>query len=305
MSGLYQKVGIVVNRLAQDFLSRREGGRVPSISEYQEMFQVSRGTIQNGLRYLKDMGAVTLVSQGHLGSYIESLDYRRLQECSFNKELLGAMPLPYSVCYQGLATALFQALAPFAFNLVYARGSESRLKLVSSGACQFIICSRYAAETAIHCREDVEIVVDLGPETYLTRHVLLLRDPKAGRICSGMRVSYDRASLDHRRITELACAGVKDVELVDMRAHQTVAAIRSGQIDAGIWNLDEIIETGYEGLNLLPVDTFVDVSSFSTAVLMVHRGEEALAKLLREHVQAAKVRQIQKGVKMGAILADY
>ena len=51
---LYQKTGIAVNRLAQDFLTRKKGERIPSISEYQEKLGVSRGTIQNGLNYLKE-----------------------------------------------------------------------------------------------------------------------------------------------------------------------------------------------------------------------------------------------------------
>ena len=169
---LYQKTGIVVNRLAQDFLTRKKGERIPSISEYQEKLQVSRGTIQNGLNYLKEHQAVTLMSRGHMGTFIEELDYRRLQECSFNKEILGSMPLPYSLCYQGLATALYRLMSPYAFNLVYARGSGSRMKLLASDVCQFSICSLYAAEEAIRTNEDIEIAVDLGPGTYLLRHVL-------------------------------------------------------------------------------------------------------------------------------------
>ena len=60
---LYQKIGVTVHRLAQDLLTRQEGERIPSISEYQEKLQVSRGTIQNGLSYLKDSGAISLVSR--------------------------------------------------------------------------------------------------------------------------------------------------------------------------------------------------------------------------------------------------
>ena len=51
---MYQKTGIAVNRLAQDFLTRKKGDRIPSISEYQEKFGVARGTIQNSLNYLKE-----------------------------------------------------------------------------------------------------------------------------------------------------------------------------------------------------------------------------------------------------------
>lgn len=302
---LYQKLGITVNRLAQDLLTRHAGERIPSITEYQEKLQVSRGTIQNGLAYLKDNGAITLVSRGHLGTFIERLDYRRLQECSFNKEMLGSMPLPYSICYQGLATALFQALIPYAFNLVYVRGSESRLKLLSSEVCQFTVCSRYAAEEAIRCHSNVEIAVDLGPGTYLTRHVLVFRDPDKQQIESGMRIAYDRASLDHRRLTELICAGVRNVELVDLKAHQTIRAIRSGEIDAGVWNLDDILESGYQDLNVVPIRQFTDSVAFSSAVLVIKRGDENIAELLRQHVTQTAVREIQTAVRENRIPADY
>lgn len=306
MSGmLYQKIGVTVNRLAQDLLSRQKGERIPSISEYQEALQVSRGTIQNGLNYLKDSGALTLVSRGHLGTFIEDLDYRRLQECSFNRELLGCMPLPYSLCYQGLATALFHGLTPYAFNLVYARGSESRLKLLASNVCQFAVCSRYAAEESIRCHNDFEIAVDLGPGTYLTRHVLVFRDMDKTEIESGMRVAYDRASLDHRHLTERVTAGVPNVELVEMKAHQTIRAIRAGTIDAGVWNLDDIVESGYDELNVVPIRQFTDSVALSTAVLVINRGDEYMAQLLERHIHEDTVRQVQADVREDRRAADY
>ena len=64
---MYQKTGIVVNRLVQALLTRKMGDRIPSISEYQEKLGVSRGTIQNALNYLKEHEAVTLMSRGICG----------------------------------------------------------------------------------------------------------------------------------------------------------------------------------------------------------------------------------------------
>lgn len=302
---MYHKIGITVNRLARDLLPRKVGDRIPSISEYQEQFQVARGTVQNALNYLTEQGAVRLNRRGHLGTFIEALDYPKLQECSFHRELLGSMPLPYSLCYQGLATALFEVLDTYTFNLVYARGSESRLKLLSSGVCQFTVCSRYAAEEAIRCHNDIEIAVDLGPGTYLTSHVLVFRDPDKSRIESGMRVAYDRASLDHRHLTEMLTAGIRNVEYVDLKAHQTVKAIRSGEIDAGVWNLDEIMESGYPGLNVVPIQLLADAPKFSTAVLVTKRGDETLAQLLRQHAQPEAILSIQQAVREGRLAADY
>lgn len=302
---LYQKTGIAVNRLAQDLLTRRKGDRIPSISEYQEKLGVSRGTIQNGLNYLKERKAVTLMTRGHMGTFIEALDYPRLQECSFNKEILGSMPLPYSTCYQGLATALFQLMSPYAFNLVYARGSGSRMKLLVSDVCQFSVCSLYAAEEAIRTNDDVEIALDLGPGTYLTRHMLIFREPGKMNIESGMRVAYDHDSMDHRRLTELMIGDVPNVELVEMKAHQTVKAIQTGQVDAGVWNLDDILESGYKDLNMVPIPITSETAKYSSAAFVVSKSNREIAQLLRQVLRPEAVRQIQQGVQSGRIEADY
>ena len=302
---MYQKTGIAVNRLAQDLLTRKKGDRILSISEYQELFGVSRGTVQNSLNYLKDHHAVSLVSRGHMGTFIEALDYRRLQECSFNKEILGSMPLPYSLCYRGLATALFQLMSPYAFNLVYARGAGSRIRLLTSGVCQFSVCSRYAAEEAVRANENLEIALDLGPGTYLTRHMLLFRDPEKQAIESGMKVAYDRDSMDHQHLTELMVSGVPDVTLVEMKAHQTVRAIQTGQVDAGVWNLDDILESGYSDINMVPIPITPETGKYSSAAFLVLRENRETVQLLQQILRPETVRQIQQAVQSGQVDADY
>lgn len=302
---LLQKIGVTVDQLAQDFLTRKVGDRIPPIREYQQLLQVSQGTIQNALNYLKESGAVTLEGHGHLGTFIQSLDYRRLQECCLKREFLGSMPLPYSSSYRGLATALFEILKPFTFNLVYARGAESRLKMVTSGLCQFTICSRYAAEEAIRSHPQVAIAVDLGPGTYLARHVLVLRDPAATGITEGMRVAYDQDSLDQRSITGKLTDGIPHIHLVEIKAHQTVRAILNGEVDAGVWNYDDIVESGYQGLNVVPIDQFEDLNRFSSAVLVVNRQDENMARLLRQYIQPQLVQSIQQAVREGIRSADY
>ena len=302
---LYQKTGIAVNCIAQDLLTRKKGDRIPSISEYQEKFGVSRGTIQNGLNYLKERQAITLITRGHMGTVIESIDYPRLQECCFNKELLGSMPLPYSICYQGLATALFKLMKPYAFNLVYARGSGSRIKLLTSDACQFAVCSLYAAEEAIRSGQKIDIALDLGPGTYLTRHVMIFREAGKQAIESGMRVAYDPDSMDHRHLTELMVSGVAGVNLTRMKAHQTIKAIQAGEVDAGVWNLDEILESGYTDLNMVTIPITPETAKYSSAVFVVSRGNEEIAQLLCQTVCPDRVRRIQSDVREGRINADF
>ena len=302
---LYQKTGIAVNCLAQDLLTRKRGDRIPPISEYQEKLCLSRGTVQNALNYLKERKAVTLISRGHMGTFIEMLDYHRLQECSFNKEILGSMPLPYSLCYQGLATALFQLMSPYAFNLVYARGSSSRMKLLKSNVCQFSVCSLYAAEEAIRANDRVEIVLDLGPGTYLSRHMLIFREPGKTVIESGMRVAYDRDSMDHQRLTEMMVEGIPNVTLTEIKAHQTIKAIQAGQVDAGVWNLDGILEADYKDLNMVPIPVTAETAKFSSAAFVVAKENQEMAQLLRQVIRPEAARRIQQAVRDGRMAVDY
>ena len=64
---LFQKTGVAIGQLALDLLSRNEGERIPTVSEYQEKFGVSRGTIQNAFKYLKDNGRSVLGIMGIWG----------------------------------------------------------------------------------------------------------------------------------------------------------------------------------------------------------------------------------------------
>ncbi len=62
---LYQKTGVAKSMLALDLMSRDTGERLLPISEYQEKFGVSRGTIQNAFACLKESNAVVLENHGH------------------------------------------------------------------------------------------------------------------------------------------------------------------------------------------------------------------------------------------------
>ena len=173
---LYQKIGVTIEKLALDLLSKNVGDRIQPISQYQEDFAVSRGTIQNAIRYLEEAGAVNLTHHGHQGTYIAGLDYGKLQENCLRKGLMGIMPLPYSATYEGFATAIYEQLKDLRFNMAYARGAAGRIDLVVSGAYQFAVSSQYAAEYAIDSGKEIEVVLNFGTGSFLSQHVLLLRD---------------------------------------------------------------------------------------------------------------------------------
>lgn len=281
---LYQKKGVTISHVASSLLSRRVGDKIPSISEYQQEFGVSRGTMQNALNYLKEIEAIQLSSHGHMGTYIEKIDYVKLQDSTLVQELMGIMPLPYSRTYEGLVTAVYEQLKDYRFNMAYARGAVGRIKLVEAGTYQFAICSQYAAEYAIENGRNIEIAQNFGEGSFVSRHVLVLRDSKADGIRDGMRVAYDCDSLDQSELTKRLIKGRK-VKLVDIRTQLTLAALDEGIIDAGIWNYDDILETkSFEGLHFVSLNEQEYSSKFATAVIVIQKGDAYLKEVLDKNI---------------------
>lgn len=294
---LYQKTGIAVSLLAMSLLSKKAGNRVPTIAEYQEEFQVSRGTIQNAFQYLKDSQAITIKSHGHLGSFIETIDYGRLQSYCIQKDLLGIMPLPYSINYEGFATAIYEELSRYHFNMAYARGAVGRINLVEAGSYQFAVCSQYAAEKAVSEGKGIEVVLNFGPYSFLSQHVLLLRDKEKNGIEDGMRVAYDSDSLDQSKLTQEIVAG-KNIELVNLRIQNTISALRDNKIDAGIWNYDAI-DKNQDEVKVVFLDRTQDMERISTAVIVIKKNNHALKELLVGAVNIGRVMQTVEDVVKG------
>lgn len=296
---LYQKIGVVIGRLAQELLTKDVGERILPISEYQEKFQVSRGTIQNALNYLKESNAIKLKSRGHMGTFIEYVDYIKLQKHCLKKEILGIMPLPYSQSYEGMATAFYEELKDFDFNMAYIRSAEARIRLVLSGVYDFAVCSQYAAEQAIKDGSEIRIVNNFGPGSYLSAHVLILRNPASMEIEDGMRVAYDPTSFDQKEITESLVKGKKNIKFVEMRSHQTVGAIQAGDIDAGVWNYDEILESGNTDIHYVTIHNNSYGQKFSSAVLVASDKAASFTEFLQKFIDRERIIKIQNEVKTG------
>lgn len=293
---MYQKIGLAKNLLALDLMSRNVGDRILPISEYQEKFGVSRGTIQNAFACLKESNAVVLENHGHQGTYIMSLDNKKLQENCMRREILGIMPLPYSMTYEGLATAMYVQFAPLNFNMAYARGAVGRIELVESGTYHFAICSQFAAEESIKEGKQIEKAINFGPGSFLSRHVLLLSDSRYESIQDGMRVAYDSNSLDQSCITRNIIHG-KKVTLVPIRTQQTVTALMEGIIDAGVWNYDDILENKHDSIKVAFLDDSDYNNLFSTAVLVIRKDDEYLKALLEKYINVPQVVNIIRDVR--------
>ena len=304
---LHTKKGMLIDKMARDFLTREENERLEAISVLQEKYDVSRGTIQNALNYLKEIGAVQLISKGHLGTFFEYINHKALQKCLVKNTISGIMPLPYSKLYEGLATALYLSLKDSELHphIAYSRGATSRIEVVVNESYDFAICSKYAAIAAIEKGEEIEIVLDFGSQSYLSEHVIVFNKESNTQIEDGLRMGIDVHSYDQKSLThEIIKNSHKKVELVNLPSHQVIQAIHQGIVDAGIWNLDEIEEKGHADLKLAKIPMYA-FEPYSNAVIVIKKNNTLIKSILTQYLNISHTRNIQSKVKNNLLIPSY
>lgn len=300
------KKGVIVNYLASDLLQLKKGDKMPSISEYQIKYDVARGTVQNALNYLKTEEALKTKSSGHLGTFIEEINYAILQEYALSEAILGTMTLPYSRLYEGMATGIYEEFKDnnIKLNLAYIRGSKERVRSITMKTYRFAVVSRFAAKRAIEQGEPIEVAVDFGKNTYLSGHVLLFANLANDQIRDGMKVAIDYSSLDQQMLTKDNIQD-KEVTLVEMPGHQIIHSLKSHQIDAGIWNFDEIRDKNYEDLNYVNLTENKLATEMGASVVICHQEDSSMKAFFAKSFQKEKVITIQEDVVRGTTIPRY
>ncbi|MBE9388541.1 GntR family transcriptional regulator YhfZ [Vagococcus salmoninarum] len=300
------KKGVIVNYLASDLLQLKKGDKMPSISEYQIKYDVARGTVQNALNYLKTEEALKTKSSGHLGTFIEEINYAILQEYALSEAILGTMTLPYSRLYEGMATGIYEEFKDnnIKLNLAYIRGSKERVRSITMKTYRFAVVSRFAAKRAIEQGEPIEVAVDFGNNTYLSGHVLLFANLANDQIRDGMKVAIDYSSLDQQMLTKDNIQD-KEVTLVEMPGHQIIHSLKSQQIDAGIWNFDEIRDKNYEDLNYVNLTENKLATEMGASVVICHQEDSSMKAFFAKSFQKEKVITIQEDVVRGTTIPRY
>lgn len=302
----YQKTGVAIENIANELYQLQAGDRVPNISEFQERLSLSRGTVQNAFNFLKEEGAIETESKGHLGTYLKKIEYPVLQQYITSSQLSGTMPLPYSRLYEGFATGLYLSFREkeIKLNLAYVRGSEERIKAVEQGMFDFAVVSRFAAEHEIENERNIKIIMSFGEFSYLSKHILVFRPGIDTKMKDGLRIGIDYDSLDHVLLTKEITEGY-ETKKVELPSNQLVYALRENQVDAGVWNYDEIIDKRYEDVTFMEIPLKNHHRAMSEAVVICQKENTLVPSTFKRIVEVAQIREIQKQVKEGQITPRY
>ncbi len=301
---LLSKNGYAVITLAKEFLKCNVGEKVPTVSQLCEKYQLARGTVQNALKSLQHYDAIRLDAKGHKGSYLVKKNMSVLLKFAGINSIVGVMPLPYSKRYEGLASGLLVTLEnrySIPASMAFMRGAKNRIGMLISNRYDFAIISKIAAERIIEEYDNIIIVLSFGEYSYLSEHVVIFSNDKYTEITAGMRVGIDNDSIDQKILTEEVCKGI-EIDYVNYGYSQILQRVIQGDIDAAVWNKDEIDE------KLCPVKYYPIKeigSAANEAVLVVSKDKPELASLLKDLIDPKTVTNIQQLVLKGRITPSY
>ncbi|GAA0182256.1 GntR family transcriptional regulator YhfZ [Clostridium sediminicola] len=293
---LMSKNGRVTMVLAREMLTYYEGDRIRTVGEYAEIFDTARGTVQSALKFLQQIEAIALESRGHLGTYIVKIDYRKLWDISDLGVIMGVMPLPYSKRYEGLATGFYKTFekGDIPFSLAFMRGSTKRIEALTLGKYNFAIVSKLAATLEMQKSNSIEIIHEFAQGSYVGNHVIILRDSKQDRIKDGMKVALDPMSTDQIILTAHECEGI-DVEYIETPYNQILQKIKNNEVDAAVWNIDEIKEKHLE-YNICPLTNpkTKEIGKEDTiATIVVSKENEGFRDIFKRFINMKEVEEIQ------------
>lgn len=304
MADVLNKLGMTVQAVARALCAVAVGGRIPTVSELEKMCGASRGNVQKALTVLKDNGSISLEAHGQNGTLLKAIDYLSMARAVGLTHLVGAMPLPYTKRYEGLATALFTLLnndGILSF-ITFQRGSEARVQTLLDGSTNYCVMSQLAYEEYLSRGLAITAVLDCGPLSYVGRHVLLTKR-EGEPDWHGARVGIDHSSVDQSMLTESYFAG-KDVTLVPVQYTHIVDMIYDGQLDAGIWNEDDH-HVRVSDITKHPLEGTA-AQQDNTHAVVVARSDDALTRQLIGTLAAVdRVREIQESVMRGKVPARY
>ncbi|MCG8641714.1 MAG: hypothetical protein MI862_18430, partial [Desulfobacterales bacterium] len=263
---------------------------------------------QSALKFLQETKAVKLESRGHLGTFIKKVDYQRLWEISDLGVIMAVMPLPYSKRYEGLATGFYKAFeqGKIPFSLAFMRGATKRIEALTLGKYNFAIISKLAAILEMERSSNIEIVHEFSPGSYVGNHVIIFRDKSLNQIENEMKVALDPSSTDQIILTSYECEG-KDVEYVETPYHQILQKLKNNEIDAAIWNIDEIAEKHLD-FNICPLvnPKTKEIDNEDTiATIVASKNNVEFTNILKRFINMDEVEEIQRKVINQEIIPLY
>ncbi|MGL4382264.1 MAG: GntR family transcriptional regulator YhfZ [Bacilli bacterium] len=303
---LQNKSLVALRCIVNDLMSLKKGQRINTIDHYQRSLGLARGTIQNAFEFLIKNHIIEIQRKGAKGSYLVSIDYMLVLNLLDKNYFVCSMPLPYSKQYEGLASALVSEFMRnnIDFTISFVRGSQKRIQLIKKGLIDFAIVSEFAALTYLKDHDDMKVVKNFGIGSFIKHsHGIVALEKDNLKIKDGMRIGIDDSSLDHIVASQPLIEQFK-LEIINISTANMINSIRNNVIDFGIWNLDEIIDHGYDHFYFQEIIN-QNTLSLSSAVIMINKDNHLLEYIISKLIQSDNIIKIQQSIYDGKLVPNY
>lgn len=274
----HKKKADLISSLAMDLLHRTVMERLPSISEYQTMFHVSRGTIQNTFAYLRENHAIVLQNKGHQGMILLAIQADILLHLAQEHQIIGTMSYPDCRNMQKLSMFLYERFRnnDMSFQLIYQIGAQNRFQFIESNYCDFAICSKFAALQAIYHGRQIEILKELEL-AYPSQYHFVMNHQRKEK--TNLYVGVDLTSIDHCELT-YSQLSKEQYQILHIPSTHLLEALLQNCIDAAVLKTECINEKIQEMFfcNAIQVPFMTELS---TAVIVVSRTMKANRTLIQ------------------------
>ncbi len=309
MSNLhYKKDWLIRTHIARFMLETELDAKIPTIQEYTELFECSRGIVQNALDSLEQAGAVALDRRGKNGTFLVAKEEGKLFDNAGLHFITGSMPTPLSIHHAGLATGICQAMSkcsvPFTFAFV--QGAKNRVAALLREVYDFVVVTRSAAEEAMAQHPELMIAFPLEACEYSYPYTLYISKPGVAEVQDGMTVAADPASSDQWELTQQACRG-KAVKLIEMPYISCNFAFLSGSVEAVILqgeltspqpNLNNMFFAGERRISMGDVSsTPVEgekAEKLKQPVILVNKNNYGIGGILKNYLAGNFISHIQR-----------
>lgn len=304
MTNGVKKRTLTIQELSCELLGLDAGQRLTPIFELAAKLGVSNGTVQNALRLLAEDNAIKLVPRGHMGTFVEWVDYGKLMKHAAIDSVYIAMPIPYTLRYEGLASGLRHELSKLEDSktgVLFMSGAERRLDALVENRVEAVIMSCLSARRCIKKGLPITVLHRFPKESYINNHYLITRKGFDLEGAGTVRVGIDEKSFDQLLWTD-RCFKDRQIERIPVRYLHVLEHIKSGYIDAAVWSFEEkYIDDSFSRIELYDEE----MGENTAAALVIRSDDRGVENVLLRNMDFENIVGIQKAVLSGELLADY
>lgn len=301
-----KKDWLVTTGIARQMISTPIDSRIPTVNNYCELFECSRGVVQNAIIKLEACGAVSLSGLGKQGRFLKAKDEDILFQNAGLQFLTGSMPTPLNMHLAGLATGVCQAMnrCPIQFTFAFVQGGRNRADALRRQIYDFVIVTRSTALEYTRNNPELEEAFPLTGCEYSPPYQLYLNRPNITEIQDGMTIAVDPSSHDQLKLSKALSKG-KDVRFADMPYISSRQAFLSGKADCVVMRsensnlafslMPDAKQISPESISTVPISPEL-IENMQLPVVLVNKKNFGICGILQAYLGGDLVSFIQNKV---------